>query len=305
MQRFMRLAVVSCVLVGCAESSGADPDAWEPSVQRDACGFAEAAVANLDISQRRDRFHATAFARIEAEVRLAPAIIRHEEVMRAGGCRHLQPVPGGTCDPPCAANEFCGTDNACEPAPGGVAAGPLTIKGLSEPIEIEAESFAPGSYVGPTDLPASLFSATDVIGARFEGDTFPTVTLGVTGVAAIDQELVTAGLDLPAGQDGEVTWSPGADPDACIRVVINGPNIVHGAPLDDIIECEGADTGSLQIPQTLLDSFPAGDTPELTEGFDWPLSELTRYSRSRVQTESGAAAMVVRSTAYFPIRHPG
>jgi hypothetical protein len=123
------------------------------------------------------------------------------------------------------------------------------------------------------------------------------------GVVPVDAELTADGLDMLSGQDLEIAWTTGADPDACVQVVLNGFNETHGAPLSDVIRCESADDGSIVVPSAMVDAFPTGETPEVTEGYDWPHSELTRYTRSTADTSGGSASLVVRSSAYFLLRH--
>ena len=89
-----------------------------------------------------------------------------------------------------------------------------------------------------------------------------------------------------------------------MQVVLFGFNESHGAPLNTIIRCESADDGSVTIPQAMVDAFPTGATPEVTEGYDWPHSELTRYTRARTPVDPGDAVLLVHSTTYFRLRHP-
>ena len=132
----------------------------------------------------------------------------------------------------------------------------------------------------------------------------PAAAIGAFGVEAMDTALTTDGFEMLDGQDAELTWTAGPDPAACVRLVINGFNDVHGAPLSDIIECETADTGSLIIPRSFVEEFPHGETPDVTEGYDWPHAELTRYTQNIVGTDGGQAKLVIRSTTYFQPSHP-
>jgi hypothetical protein len=120
----------------------------------------------------------------------------------------------------------------------------------------------------------------------------------------MDSELTESGYEMLDGTDAELSWTPGPDPEACVRLVLNGFNAVHGAPLGDVIVCEGTDTGTLVVPQTFVEEFPYGETPVVTEGYDWPHSELTRYTRNSVDTALGRAELVVRSSTYFQPSHP-
>jgi hypothetical protein len=288
-------------LLGCSGSG--QGGSGDVVVDLDPCGFADPPAALVDVSISWDVYHSGAFARIEGLVQDGPYPTLHAVVMEEGGCRYLQ-VAYGTCDPACPNGEVCVVGDVCAPYPGALSGGTLTVDGLGAPIEIAAEDWNPGLYVGPAGLPVDLFDASDSVGARLSGGDFPAVALGAKGVDTIDPDLVENGFEMLDGADAVITWTPGADPDACVHVTLNGFNAIHGAPLGDIIECEGPDTGNLAVPQALVEAFPHGTTPEVTSGYDWPHSELTRYTRSSVDEPEGPARLLVRSTAYFLLDHP-
>jgi hypothetical protein len=307
------ILAAACLFYGCAGAGGRDEtdggqdeiDAGtdEIVVDLDPCGFADAPAALIDVSVRYDVFHSGAYARIEAKIQDGPYPTFHEVAMEEGGCRYLK-VAYGNCDPACPNGEVCVIGDVCVPYPSDQYGGTLTIVGLGDPIELEPEDWSPGTYTGPAGLPADLFDSSDTVGADLAGDDFPALTLGAKGVATIDPDLTENGFEMVDSQDAEITWTPGPDPNACMRVVINGFNQAHGAPLADIIECEGPDTGSLTIPQSFVEEFPHGATPEVTSSYDWPHSELTRYTRSSKEVAEGPARLIVRSTAYFLTSHP-
>ncbi len=305
MKRSIHFALfASCLAaLGCSGSSTAPPPAdFDVVVDELACGVMDAPAAVIDISERTDAFHSGDFSRLEARVRVDGPNRFHEVAMSEGSCRYLKKVTT-VCDPGCGPDEFCDASSQCVKSPEGVSPGTLSIKGLGETIHIEPASFAKGVYDGPSPLDADLFDENDAIGARFSDDTYSAESVGVNGVAPMDRELTDAGFEMLDGEDAVLTWTAGPNPDACIRVVINGSNIVHGAPLEDIIECETTDNGSLTIPRALVEAFPGGETLLVTEGFDWPHSELTRYSRSRMSTKHGEAELLVRSSTFFRPNH--
>ena len=153
-------------------------------------------------------------------------------------------------------------------------------------------------------LPGHLFDSGAPVGATLPGEDFPAVSLGAVGVATMDTALTASGFEMVSGQDAELTWVPGPDLSACVQVALNGFDVTHGAPLSDIIWCEGQDTGSMVIPAAMVERFPMGKTPEVTSGYDWPHSELTRYTRRSQSTAQGLATLVVRSTTCFLLSHP-
>jgi hypothetical protein len=289
------------VLSACGSGgSGAEP-ATLSSEGLEECGFRDEAVARIDVSVRFDIYHPSEFGRVEALVRDGPLPSFHRVAHKSGDCRYWY-LSQGFCDPACASGEICDAKDECVVLPFQLSAGTLSVDGLAEPIEVSAQEFGVGSYDGPGGLDETLFAAGDSITASFSGDEFPRVSLSAQGVDAMEHELTDTGFDLGTDSDVELSWAP-SDNEACVRVVLNSSNVSHGAPLDGFIECETSDTGSLTISQTLIERFPYGTTPEVTEGFDWPQSELTRYTASRVDTEYGPAELVVRSTTYFQVSH--
>jgi len=300
------IAIAVVCMQACADGSGEARDAEAPrdsiEVDLDRCELARPMAGSIDISERFDVFHAASVSKVAAQLEDGPKLALHEVAAEAGPCRHLRAVVG-FCDPPCASGDACTVDDACEPYPRGLSGGTLTIGGLARELAIEPDERQPGRYDGPAGLPAVLFDEGDVITAELDGEAFPASSFAARGVAAIDATLTDEGLDLVDGQDAEITWTPGADPSACVQVTLNGSNQLHGAPLGDIVQCVGPDTGSLRVAQALVEALPYGDTPEVTEGYDWPHSELTRYTRHTRETKHGAASLVVRSTTYFRLRH--
>jgi len=285
----------------CSGGGGDSPDAGP--VVLDPCGFGDSPSASIDVSERTDGFHAGPYGRIGAVLRDRPEPPLQSVVAEDGECQSLQ-VDLGFCDPACEGTDTCTAADQCQPYPRLVSGGTLTIVGLGDAIAVEPEGdFSPGTYVGPTGLSGDLFDERDVVRASLEGDAFPATALAARGVAAMDADLTGSGLDLVDGQDAEIAWTAGPDPEACVELVLNGFNQAHGAPLGDVIRCVGPDDGGLVVPRALVEAFPRGETPEVTEGYDWPHSELTRYTRSTRSLEPGPATLVVRSTSYFRLRH--
>lgn len=293
------LRIAACLALG-ACSTSADLSDF-PIVDDPApCGFHEPVATRIDISRRVDIFHGTAFARIEGIVLDGVAGSVHELVASEGACRYLEYV-APSCDPGCASNETCDVGGVCVRRPEEISGGTLFVRGLAtpdDPVVIDAYDFAPGTYDG-SSLPADLFAADTVVAARFTANGLRDSIVGVHGVSPMDPELTTTMFQITDGADAEITWTVGSDPNSCVRVVLNGFNASHGLPLGDIIECEGPDDGSLTIPRSLIERFPEGQTPDVTEGFDWPHSELTRYTRS----VAGAVELTLRSTTYFQLSH--
>ncbi len=297
------LALTATLVTGCSDTAANDPGQVPTNTTQDACGFAVAAAATIDISERSDVWHDGFYARVEAQTGAGSEPNVHAVVVEAANCRLLE-LMYGECTSACAADEVCQSTGECAAEPEGLAAGTLRVSGLADAVAIESQSWSPGRYDSPSLLSADLFREGDTVQASLAGADFPGLILGARGVASMDPALTASGYVLTDGEDARLTWTPGPDPDACVSVTLKGRNAVHGAPLGSVIECFGPDTGSLTIPQAIVEAFPTGETPEVTNGYDWPHSELTRYTRTSLDTEHGPAVLTVRSTTYFQMSHP-
>lgn len=295
------LALIPALALACSDPA-ADPAPVPTNITPDACGFAPAAAAVIDLSERHDVWHAGTYARVEAQIRASEQPQVHAVVIEEGGCRLLE-LMYGDCGPGCGPDEVCTSDNECAAEPAGLGAGVITVRGLGDDIALTSQSWAPGRYDSPSTLTSELFDAGDAVEVILDGGDFPAIVLGATGVAAMDTDLTASGYELTNGQDAVLNWTAGPDPTACVSVVLKGRNSVHGAPLGNIIECQTTDTGTLTIPQSIVEAFPIGQTPEVTNGFDWPHSELTRSTHTSLDSPYGPAVLTVRSTTYFQMSH--
>ncbi len=292
------MLLLMTLLAGCP---GPDDSSLVFTGELDPCGFAEAPAGLIDVSNRRDSWHEGAFTRVEALLQQGPSPEFYRTAQEQGACRLLE-AAYTNCAEICDHDELCTASGECLPWPEGASGGTLTITGLGSPLVLESEGWSPGTYYGLGDL--DPFDADMVIGAELEGEVFPALSLQALGVQDVGAELVEGGLLLLDGQDNALSWTAGPDPTACLRLVLYGYNAVHGAPLNHILHCETTDSGSLALPQALVEALPHGETPEITAGHDWPHSELTRYTRASVDTELGPARLLVRSSSAFRFNHP-
>ncbi len=272
----------------------------DDDVTTDACEFSEPRAALIDVYEMYTGGAWNAY--VSGWVGDSPWPMFNAVDTVEGSCRYLS-FAMGHCDPPCNWDEVCTPSDVCEGYPTGMSAGTLTVDGLAAEVEVEPEEWSPGYYYGPWDLPEDLFGPGDAVTATLAGADFAGATMAAVGVASMDTDLAADGLDLVDGADLEVTWTPGPDPNACVEVVINGVNQAHGLPLMDIIECVGTDTGSMIIPQALVEAFPYGLHEDICVSHDCPPSEITRFSRQTVDTASGPVQLYLHSTVYFSYIH--
>lgn len=228
----------------------------------------------------------------------SPAV--YSEVL-AGECR-LRIMEWASCSG-CGWDEFCVDDEVCEPYPEGASGGVITVTGLDEALALTPTEYNLGLYYGPDDLPPDLFDPGDPLAATLAGETFPAATLAVRGVAPMDSTLGdTWQLALPFDDDLDLTWTPGDDPAACVRLDIRAPTRGHGLTITAFLSCVGPDDGSITIPAGLLAVFPESTCP-VALGSDCYYSELTRYTAQTVETPAGDLALQARSAVYFYYDH--
>jgi len=291
---------------GCAQTEGLPDNGAPPaSDEVDVCEFGEEPRGLIQIEEGYyTDWGATDpvwHAEVLAQLWSGPSPARYIEVV-GGSCRVLL-MDWGDCEASCSLDEFCSEDGECTPYPEGLSGGTLAIGGLGEPLSIEPESYNPGLYYGPEDLPLDLFAVGDEIQVALAGDGFPAVNLAARGVDPIDTELGDLGeLVMPFLEDLEVQWTPGSDEDACVRLDVRAPTRGHGLTITAFLSCVGPDTGSFTIPSSLLAVFPDSVCP-VQAGANCHLSELTRYTAQTAETAAGAVTLQVRSSAYFYYDH--
>jgi hypothetical protein len=206
----------------------------------------------------------------------------------ADGCKLYVPE-GVLCQPTCGATAACVHGNTCLPYPMATTAGTVTLTGIgSSPIVMDpiANNYQPKASASVPYPPCS------------EGDT---LTLAAAGGGKGGFEISTkciaplefdAELTLQKGQPLKLSWSAPGQPNlAMISVKLD---ISHHGGSTGKIECEVADTGSLEISAMLVDRLlDLG-----TAGF--PTIALTREI---VAAASGSAKYVTLTVA-SPIERP-
>ncbi len=195
------------------------------------------------------------------------------EVARDGDCRVYQQ--------PC-----LGQVGGCE-APEGFSAGPLHITGLWRPLTLD-----PGwnnQYIAD-GVPRDVFSDDATVTAMAEGEALEPFSLSAGGVAPVESEL--AGADLPPLGDGPATfsWTAG-DGDARIRLEINAADVCHAGAHWLVLECDAADTGSLEVSPAVLAAIP--------EGYSGCGATLSRFRNDVLSSDGLALELVVSSAEWF------
>ena len=300
--RFALLALL--LLVACDRGTADDDDSTaEIPDHLDPCTFSDGARASVWAEEAFTYWEAEETGLWEgdlgAHVLSNPDPLFYSLKWQENDCR-VWWLDFGECEPECEHGELCTVDDECTTYPVGISGGTVTVEVPGDSYELQVWEHDPGRYYGPDDL-GDLFDPGDTVGVTISGDAFPAVTLQARGVQSMDESLAHDEWSLPF-DDKRVEWTPGDDPDACVRVSITSPTAGHGGPYRGMIECVTEDTGSLTIPAAIMVLFPESVCPVIV-GSDCHYSEITRFTRQTVQTDAGPAELSVRSTAHFWYDH--
>ena len=218
-----------------------------------------------------------------------------EVLMQEGECR-LVTGPDLLCDPRCAVSEVCTTDGSCIAAPTSQDVGTISVAGTATAIQLvpnTANNYLPevGTTIdyAPYDLGAEL--ALSAPG----GSLAPFVLRG-HGVEMLELEegewLVA--MDQPL----TLRWQAPAESNDAVRIVIE-LDIAHHGGVDAQIACDVADTGTFDIPATLIN----GLLERGVAGF--PAVTLTRRSVDSTAVGAGCVEFVVASETSRDVSIPG
>lgn len=217
---------------------------------------------------------------------LVPQLIASE-----GDCR-LVALPNLLCDPACpSSTETCGPGNQCMPQPVARSVGTVSVSGLARPVEMTANPNT-GSYRPPPPaLPHPGFiPGADLRLAASGGDVAPFELRG-SGIEPF--QFTGETLAIAAGAPADLRWAPPAQTGpARVRAVLDINN--HGSS-NTAIECNFPDTGSAQIPASLIDALIARGA----SGF--PTLGITRRTATSASIEPGCVQLVVTTDIQYAI----
>jgi len=209
-----------------------------------------------------------------------------------GDCQLLVPV-FPFCSEPCAP-DACTADDVCTPYPMPLAAGTLGVEGLGAALMIEPAS-AMHVYQSPS-LPNP---------ACAEGEAVTATVAGLTLEASCIAQLELSGADpipVMTGQPVQVSWVPAGAGDS--RILI-GLDIAHHGGKKGQIDCEVADTGSFEIPESLvtklisfgLAGYPSISVTRVSVGSDasQPNVELVLGSNLQRAVDTGVVSCQEKS----------
>jgi hypothetical protein len=227
--------------------------------------------------------HEANYSAVDGEINEAvipTAIV--EATITAGGCQLLA-RDNPFCDPPCAAGEACTHAGTCIPYPARQDTGTVTIAGLDLAVALVMEPRADKRYF-ETTLPHPAFSPDTAISLTSTGGEVGPLELSGRGFTPL--ELTQTTWTAKAGEPLIVNWVPETDGEASFYLTINVDQ--HGTSPATLV-CEGPDSGSLEVPASVIDALLASGI----SGF--PTGHAYRRTVDSVETEVGCVEFQVRS----------
>jgi hypothetical protein len=218
------------------------------------------------------------------------------ELARAGDCRLLRAVQA-TCTAVCAvATQQCGMGGECLELPRTHDVGTVTVNGLAIPMQMSANAVT-HKYSNPARpiLPNPGFLPGADLRISTAGGDYAPFELRGWGVSPLT--LGNEPIVVAAGQATIVRWEAPAEPGpARLEVELN---INHHGSTGASIQCDFADTGSGEIPASLIDGL-------IAEGFSgFPTLSATRRSASSRPIEPGCVELIVSAVSTTSIQVEG
>jgi hypothetical protein len=179
-----------------------------------------------------------------------PSATVWDMVAEAGDCKLLEPR-APFCDPPCSGG-VCVEDDECKPNPTAHSLGTLHVTGLKTTSGMTAFDIEPinNNYMNPAaaSLPYPAFQEGDAIGFASSGGDYAPISAMLDGIAPL--ELTGDAYALTPDKPLLLKWTPPATT-AQSRIAVQ-LDISHHGGSKGKIECESADSGSLEIAASLV-----------------------------------------------------
>lgn len=203
-----------------------------------------------------------------------------------GECR-LEQRTNPFCDPPCAPDEACGRDGACQPYPLNVDLGLVRILGLNAAVELSP--VPPGTTYFDTRTPHPVVEPDALVRLQTEGGALEPLELHGLGAEPLRAEPAVWRV---GDGDLRLQWTP---PQGLGRSLIEARLMIdqHGiSPLT--LVCELADDGEATLPDGLIQRMLGAGV----SGF--PNGTLRRRTADRVELNDGGCVDLVVSTSLVP-----
>jgi hypothetical protein len=203
---------------------------------------------------------------------IGPLKVSQEEA----GCQLLVPK-GASCEPGCGTTGVCTENNHCTPKPNAVSVGTLRVQGLGDELTLTPISLG---YSGPT-LPYP--ACTEGADVKLQADTFAITGKCIAGLKLSGPDPIP----VKTGQPAAFSWVPPTKSGISrIQIILE---IAHHGGYKGEIDCDVPDTGSFQIPATLI-------TALVNLGLaGYPTVALTRVSTAADAKEPNVKLLVSSS----------
>jgi hypothetical protein len=194
----------------------------------------------------------------------------YQEIAAEGPCQLLGPR-NLFCSPDCESGMTCAGENTCTPTPTKESAGTITVTGLEAPLEVTRNGIT-GGYSKTILEPYPAFEPGAAIELSAAGDVIAAFTLHGWGIPPLVTSLTT--VNVSKGSGVPLTWDTAGVDAEQTKIFLDFSVNVHGATTG-WIECTVPDTGSFEIPATLVSDL-----------IDLGLSGFPRMSMSRRSADS-------------------
>ena len=199
------------------------------------------------------------------------------------------------CDPGCAGGEVCSLDGVCKAAPQKQSAGTITVTGMAVDISLAAKAII-NEYSTQFEDPFPGFSEDAALTLSAEGDVIEGFALTAGGVGLLTSDM--ASLHVESGSPAAVTWNAPDTLEEGDHVHIKLNVNTHGA-LAGWIECAVSDTGSFDIPDSLI-------TEMMTLGLSgFPELVVSRRNADHTTIAEGCVEFIVKAQIKVPVDIPG
>jgi hypothetical protein len=274
---------------GCGSGGGGNATTGTggaPGALDGACAL-DARVGGFNVELHPAASGNPAFASISGGVRngVLPAEAWHQEGEAAGGCR-LMVGPGNSCPSACVSPQVCGLENQCIDQPTLQSAGQVTITGVG-PSVLALSPVSPTSpmYSGSVTSSYPPFAADAAVHLAAAGAAVPAFSLDGRGIEPLAFDGTS--LTVTDGQALALSWTPPAQAGAAgIFALLE---IGHHGGVFARVECDLADTGSGEVPASLISALVAKGVA----GF--PTVSLSRRTVDSTTTAPGCVDFTVAS----------
>jgi hypothetical protein len=176
----------------------------------------------------------------------SPSTVAWDLIEDSGGCQLSKPR-APFCNPACGSGKLCVETNTCAGYPTAQNLGPVQVSGLGSG-DFSMLPIA-NSYEPPGDLTLPFPPAAEAADVRVA------ITQGPFGAFTLQSKVVaplvsSGAVTMETGKPVQLTWDPPGQADlARVEVKLD---ISHHGGTKGKIECDVADSGSLEIPESLI-----------------------------------------------------